>query len=152
MLTLSVKTTRKKIIGTVSLVLAFIIAAILFFGDKEPEKAAESISRRITNNKEITEYLSKKGVETAGEPSSIETVLLPKDDAVFNEYCQKQKEAGFDIYPYLGKTVKKYTYPVLEKGETYVTVYVYEEKIISADIASHIEGWQKPVDGGKNIE
>ena len=28
---------------------------------------------------------------------------------------------------------------------------VYEEKIIAADVASHTEGWQRPIDGGKNM-
>ncbi|MBQ2795724.1 MAG: hypothetical protein IJF04_06850, partial [Oscillospiraceae bacterium] len=103
MITASIKTSRTKIIGILCVILALIIGTILFFGGKGPEEAAESISRRVTNNEERREYLVLKGVETAPEPSSVEEVLLPKDDAVFKEYCEKQKAAGYDISSYLGK-------------------------------------------------
>ena len=146
MLTVSVKTTKTKIIGTLSVILALIIGLILFFGSKGGENAAESISLRVTNNEERREYLSSKGIETLGEPLSVEEVILPEKDPVFEKYCAMQKEAGFDLSPYLGKKVMKYVYPIPEEEETYATIYIYKEKIIAADIASHIEGWQKAVD------
>lgn len=151
MITASVKTSRTKIIGTLCIILAAIISVILFFGGREAENAAESISRRVTNNEQRKEYLLSKGLETAAEPSSVENIVLPKDDAVFEKYCELQKSAGFDISPYFGKTVTKYVYPVIGEEETYVTLYVYDERIIAGDIASHIGGWQKAVDGSKNI-
>ena len=30
-------------------------------------------------------------------------------------------------------------------------IYVFENKIIAADVASHTEGWQRPIDGGGNM-
>ena len=151
MLTASIKTSRTKIIGTVSVILALIIGAILFFGSERLENASESISLRVTNNEERKTYLAQKGIETALEPCDIKEVVLPKEDAVFNDYCSMQKEAGFDLSPYLGKKVMKYVYQVLDSEETYVTLYVYNEKIIAADISNHIEGTQKAVDGKENI-
>lgn len=151
MITASVKTSRTKIIGTLCIILAAIISVILFFGGREAENAAESISRQVTNNEQRKEYLLSKGLETAAEPSSVESIVLPKDDAVFEKYCELQKSAGFDLVPYLGKTVTKYVYPVIGEEETYVTLYVYDERIIAGDIASHIGGWQKAVDGSENI-
>lgn len=151
MITASVKTSRTKIIGTLCIILAAIISVVLFFGGRKAENAAESISLRVTNNEQRKEYLLSKGVETVAEPSSVENVVLPKDDATFEKYCELQKSAGFDMTPYLGKTVTKYVYPVNGEEETYVTLYVYDERIIAADIASHIDGWQKAVDGSENI-
>lgn len=152
MLTASVKTTRTKIVGTLCVILAVIIAVILFFGEKKGGNAAESISLRVTDNEERIEYISSKGFKTAGEPSSVEEVYFPKEnDGVLSEYNEMLKKSGFDLSPYYGKTVKKYVYPVLEETETYITLYVYEEKIIGADIASHTEGWQRPIDGKENM-
>ena len=152
MLTASVKTTRTKIDGTLCVILAVIIAVILFFGEKKAGNAAESISLRVADNEERIEYISSKGFKTAGEPSSVEEVYFPKEnDGVLSEYNEMLKKSGFDLSPYYGKTVKKYVYPVLEENETYITLYVYEEKIIGADIASHTEGWQRPIDGKENM-
>ena len=152
MLTASIKTTRTKILGTVCIVLAVIIAAILFFAGENGENAAESISLRVTNNRERTEYIASKGLKTAEEPSLVEEVLLPEEfDEILSEYNELQKKSGFDISPYLGKKVKKYVYPVEGETETYATLYVYENTIIAADIASHTEGRQRTIDGAENM-
>ena len=152
MLTASVKTTKTKLLGTICVILAVVIAIILFFCGENGGKAAESISRRVTNNEERIEYIASKGVKTAGEPFSVEEVLLPEEpDEILLQYNETQKNSGFDLSPYYGKTVKKYVYPVDNETETFVTLYVFEEKIIAADIASHTEGWQRPIDGKENM-
>lgn len=152
LITASVKTSRTKIIGTLCIILAVIIGLILFFGGKGASDAAEAVSRRVADNEERREYLASKGVETAPEPSSIEDILLPAEmDETLMKYNEMQLGSGFDISPYLGKTVRKYVYPVEGTEETFATLYIYKENIIAADIASHIEGWQKAVDGGENI-
>ena len=152
MLTASVKTTKTKILGTACVILAVIIAAILFFGEKTSGKAAESISLHVANNEKRIEYISSKGFKTAEEPSSVEEILLPEEpDEILSEYNDIQKKSGFDLSPYYGKTVMKYVYPVLEEEETFVTLYVFSEKIIGADVSSHTEGWQRPIDGGENM-
>ena len=152
MITASVKTTRTKILGTVCVVLAVIIAAILFFVGENGADAAESISRRVANNEERMEYIASKGVKTSEEPFSVEEILLPEEpDEILLQYNEMQKKSGFDLSPYYGKTVRKYVYPAKDETETFVTLYIFEEKIIAADIASHTEGWQRPIDGGENM-
>ncbi len=152
MITASVKTTRTKIMGTICIILAVIIAVILFFYAEKGENAAESISRRVSNNNERVEYIASKGLKTAEEPNTVEEVLLPKEmDEILSEYNEIQKESGFDISPYLGKTVKKYVYQVKDEEETFVTLYIFDEMIIAADISSYIDGSQRPIDSEKNI-
>ena len=152
MITVSVKTTKTKILGTICVVLAVIIALIFLFGEKNAGNAAESISLRVVNNEERIGYIASKGLKTAEEPSSVEEVALPEEpDDILSEYSEMQKNSGFDLSPYFGKTVKKYVYPVLDETETFVTLYVYEDKIIAADIASHTEGWQRAIDGKRNM-
>ena len=152
MITASVKTTKTKLLGTVCVILAAVIAIMLFFCEENGGNAAESISRRVTNNEERIEYIASKGVKTAGEPFSVEEVFLPEEpDEILLKYNEIQKNSGFNLSPYYGKTVKKYVYPLLEETETFATLYIFEEKIIAADIASHTEGWQRPIDGKENM-
>jgi hypothetical protein len=152
LITASVKTTKTKLIGTVCVILAAVIAAMLFLCGENGANASESISRRVTNNEERIEYIASKGVKTVGEPFSVEEVLLPEEpDEILLQYNEIQKNSGFDLSPYYGKTVKKYVYPLSEETETFVTLYVFEEKIIAAAIASHTEGWQRPIDGKENM-
>ena len=152
MITASVKTTKTKLLGTVCVILAAVIATILFFGEKTAGKAAESISLHVASNEERIGYIASKGFKTAEEPSSVEEIVLPeKPDEILLEYNDIQKKSGFDLSPYYGKTVMKYVYPLLEETETFVTIYVFAEKIIAADVASHTEGWQRPIDGGENM-
>ncbi|MBE6899781.1 MAG: DUF4830 domain-containing protein [Ruminococcaceae bacterium] len=152
MLTASIKTTRTKILGTACVVLAAVIAVILFFAGESGKNAAESISLRVTNNEERTGYIASKGFKTAEEPSLVEEILLPEEfDEILSEYNEIQKESGFDLSPYLGKKVKKYVYPIEGKEEVFATLYVYENKVIAADIASHTEDWQRPIDGAGNM-
>ena len=35
--------------------------------------------------------------------------------------------------------------------DPFFNLYVFEEKIIAADIASHTEGWQRTIDGKENM-
>lgn len=152
MFTASVKTGKTKILGTVCVILAIVIATILFFCSGKGENAAESISMHVANNNERVEYLVSKGLKTASEPSLVEEVLLPEEmDEILSEYNEIQKDSGFDISHYLGKTVKKYVYPIENEDEIYVTLYIFEEKIIAADISSHIEGWQRAIDSEGNV-
>ncbi len=152
MLTASLKTTRTKIIGTICVILALIIAVILFFGGDDAGNAAESVSRHVTDNEGRIGYIASKGFETAQEPFSVEEVILPEEmDEILSEYNQSQLEAGFDLSPYLGKRVRKYVYLVEGMEDTFATLYIYDNRIIAADIASHTEGWQRPIDGGENI-
>ncbi|MBR3768484.1 MAG: DUF4830 domain-containing protein [Clostridia bacterium] len=78
--------------------------------------------------------------ESTGEYSEIS---LPNViDETFEEYIELQKEQGFDLMPYIGKSVQKYTYEVLNypgyenSGGIFATIFVYSDKIIAADIYS----------------
>ncbi len=69
-------------------------------------------------------------------------------ESVMDEYIELQKAQGFLIEPYIGKTVKKISYEVLnlsgylnEPG-IYANVYIYDDKIIAAEICSvRIDGF-----------
>ncbi len=147
MLTATVKTTKTKLLSYICIILAVIIGIILFFGAKASDEAENAVSLHVTDNSSRYEYLASKGIETAKEPTLIEEVLLPENpNEILIDYNLMQKEQGFDLSPYYGKTVKRYIYLLENEQETYATVYVFENKIIAGDISNHITGEQRPID------
>ncbi len=152
MITASVKTTKMKVLGTLCVILAVIIAIILFFfGGKGPETSEETVSRHVTDNLSRRDFIASKGWETEEEPSSIIEISLPAEfDDVLTKYNELQLSSGMDLTPYLGKTVTQYSYKVTncsESDEVYATLYVYNGTVIAADIASKTDSWQRSIDG-----
>lgn len=152
MMTATFKTTKARALGAACIVLAVIIAAILFiFGGKEEQSAQTALSRRVTDNKSRVEFISSFGWKAEEEPSEVGEVLIPQEfDDVLTKYNELQKAAGMDLTPYLGKTVKKYTYAISDYpdgGEAFATIYVYEGVVIAADVSSHTGGGQSGIDG-----
>ena len=88
MLTASVKTTKTKVLGTLCVILAVIIALILFFfGGNAPEASSEAVSRHVTDNLSRREFIASRGWETEEEPSSVAEVSLPQEfDDVLTGY------------------------------------------------------------------
>ena len=151
MVTATFKTTKARTLGGACIVLAVIIGAILFiFGGRE-QPAQAALSRRVTDNKSRVEFISSFGWEVEEEPQSVGEVLIPQElDSVLTQYNELQKAVGMDLTPYLGKTVKKYTYAVKnypDGGEAFATIYVYEGTVIAADVSSHTGGGQSSIDG-----
>ncbi len=151
-MTASFHTAKARIIGICCVVLAVVIGIIMFvFGGKEQPAAQEAISRRVTDNKSRVEFISSFGWKPEEEPCSVGEVLIPAEfDEVLSEYNELQKAAGMDLTPYLGKTVKKYSYAVSDYpggGEAFATIYVYEGTVIAADVSSHTGGGQSSIDG-----
>ncbi len=90
---------------------------------------------------DVTGFLEENGWTVVPESEEItETVLPDKNDDVFLRYNELQLEQGFDLLPYAGKVLTKYTYELKDIPEAenikmlYATVLIYDEKIVGADI------------------
>lgn len=152
MMTATFKTTKARALSAACIVLAVIIGVLLFiFGGAERQPAQAALSRRVTDNKSRVEFISSFGWKPEEEPHSVGEVVVPAEfDSVLTEYNELQKAAGMDLTPYLGKTVKKYTYAISDYpdgGEAFATIYVYEGTVIAADVSSHTGGGQNSIDG-----
>ena len=86
--------------------------------------------------------IARYGWDIDKMPVSFAEVVLPdKPDMVYEEYNKIQKAAGFDLTPYYGKTVTRYTYKVHNHkndtgGSVYANILVYGGKMIGGDIMS----------------
>ena len=75
------------------------------------------------------------------KPAESETVTLPKDfDKVFAAYNELQKQQGFDLAAYAGKTVERYTYIVQNypdyDGTVYANLLVSRGRVIGGDVCA----------------
>lgn len=151
LISVSLKTTKSKILGATCIFLAVVIGILLFiFGGKGNETVSEAVSRYVIDNDSRRSFLASKGIETGDEPESVKDILFPDEfDEILSEYNELQQKSGFDIEPYLGKTVKKYVYKVTNyenEKEVYASLYVYNDTVIAADISSYTDSWQKGID------
>ena len=93
-------------------------------------------------NRMVCEYVESLGWEINSSPVEISHLAIPREfDAVYETYNAVQKSSGFDLTPFRGKSVARYSYRVLnhkqsETTEVIVSVFVYDKRIIAADICS----------------
>lgn len=122
---------RKSIIST--LVFFVVILSLIFM--------IFSIDKKT--NKLVTDYIKDYGWKIQENPSEISHITIPSEfDSVYVSYNKIQKNAGFDLEEYKGKTVTRYTYKVFNhkkslEEDVYVSVILYKDKIIASDISSN---------------
>lgn len=90
------------------------------------------------------------GWEVTEEPVRIQEVIIPEEfDAVYMEYNELQKIAGFDLEPYQGKLLKLYSYEILNgqnkpDDPVNLTLLVHKGKVVGGDISSvKIDGFMR---------
>ena len=94
-------------------------------------------------NSTIQNFFGNYGIILSSKPINTETVTLPDIMSdVYENYNKIQKQAGLDLTPYLGKTVKKYTYLVtnfpFETDEmVFANILVFKGRIIAADVMTN---------------
>ena len=95
-----------------------------------------------STNKMIVEYLEGIGWEVEDSPVEIAHLTLPERfDTVYETYNAVQTESGYDMSPFKGKSVSRYSYRVINHKrsasvEVVANIFVYENRIIAGDISS----------------
>ena len=88
----------------------------------------------------IHSFFKKYGFELSDSTLETANVTLPSElTPVYENYNTLQIQAGLDIMPYLGKTVKRYTFAVLNfpfetDSPVRANALVYNGKIIAIDL------------------
>lgn len=89
----------------------------------------------------VLQFLFCNGISVSDE-FTVESIILSDDDEdVFSDYNDIQKENGFDLEDYVGKSVKRYTFEVNQESAAdskllFAVVFTYNGEIIGADIHS----------------
>ena len=110
--------------------------------------------KNIRENGDRITFLNAFGWEVAEDPVYIEEITIPEDfNEVYETYNQLQKEQGLDLSRYRGKTVRRYTYQVLNYPDAEETVYanllICKNRVIGGDVCSSryhgfMHGFQMP--------
>ena len=98
-----------------------------------------------TDDLSVLGYISSFDIEVLKEGLIEDEIKVPVSfDDVYKNYNKIQKDQGFDLESYKGKTLKRYTYPVINiEDETphFVEVLTFDGIIVAADVYStSIEG------------
>ena len=84
------------------------------------------------------QFLESVGLQVESEPLEVVEVKVPSAfDDTYTAYNELQKQAGFDLKKYAGKTLKRYRYQkTAEKGAPaeYVHLLLYKNTIVGGDM------------------
>ena len=111
-------------------------------------------TKGIKSNEDRIAYLAQFGWEVNPEAVSVEELLIPElFDETYEEYLELQASQGFDLNPYRGKRVKRYTYEITNYPTADATVHasllLYKNTVIGGEILSptadgFLHGLNKP--------
>ena len=157
MMVMTAKVNFKKLAVIAVAVAGLILAIVLMFrggGD-----VSETVASTVSGNDSRIAFLKEMGWEVTETPVQSGQVRIPDEPKeVFDRYNALQKNQGYDLSQYAGKTVMRYVYQVNNYPGTtdpvYATLLVYKDKIIGGDVTNtsasgKIQGLQKPVDNAQ---
>lgn len=139
---------RNKILLLIFLTLLFILwARIIVFEIKQSAR-----TQNLDTVLKRTECALSFGWQVDPGSEKCEKIRIPEEFGdVYNNYNKLQKKCGFDLLPYSGKTVFKYTYialnPIGNSEDTfYVNILIYENQMIGGDVYSvALDGVMLPI-------
>lgn len=162
MFVITAKLSKRKaaaIIAGIAVLLAVILLIVSSVNPKTEETAADGSSievsyKKIKDNPARITFLNAFGWEVAENPISIEEVVIPeKFEDVYEDYNELQKSQGLDLEKYQGKTVRRYTYRVMNyegcDSAVYANLLIYKNRVIGGDVCSSeykgfMHGFMKP--------
>ena len=113
MFIVSAKLNPKKAITCVILFSLALIALILIVSRAKGQARPADSAAAAPTDSQRTAYLSALGWAVDPSPTETLTFTLPSPlNASYEEYNQLQLEQGFDLSPYAGMQVKRYSYNV----------------------------------------
>ena len=155
MLVMTTKVDKKKIALIAAGVVAVIVALILLFGGRD---ASPTVSATVATNDDRVTFLKNYGWDVVTSPVQTNQVRIPEDSSqVFERYNTLQKNQGYDLSQYAGKTVMRYVYKIKNyPGATdpvYATLLIYKDQVIGGDITDTsakgvIRGFKMPQNTG----
>lgn len=138
------KLPRRKLaaMGGVAVFVCALVLAVTALSGGPSAAAGETISPKgIRTEEDRLGYLASYGWLVDRTPLAVEELLVPKEmGSEYADYLALQSSQGFDLAKYAGKTVKRYTYLVLnyptgEQG-VQVSLLMYKNTVVAADVLS----------------
>ena len=97
----------------------------------------------LKNEQQRQEFIKEMGWETDEGFDDCKQITIPEEfNEVYNSYNELQKQQGFDLSRYKGKTCDIYTYKVRNykghegKDDVNCNLMIFENKLIGGDVSS----------------
>ena len=149
MLVMTAKLDKKKGAFIIAAVIVVIAAIVMLISGGS---SSATVSTGVSDNDARVEFLKGFGWEVTTSPVESSQVKIPKESSeVFERYNALQKNQGYDLSEYSGKTVMRYVYQINNYPNAtepvYATLLVYKGKIIGGDVTDtsakgKIQGFQ----------
>lgn len=144
---------RKVLIGIIAAVAVILLLSFLLKKADEPadtpqmqeQTQEQTRSTEGGTNDDRLAFLQSYGWKVDNTPTETQEVRIPQEfNDVFTRYNELQKEQGFDLSDFAGKTAKRYVYNVINhpdgSGDHFATVLVHKNRIIGGDITTTGQG------------
>ncbi|MBQ7817339.1 MAG: DUF4830 domain-containing protein [Oscillospiraceae bacterium] len=152
MMVMTAKVDKKKIAIIFAAVVVAIAALVMLLGGGRD--ASPTATTNVSNNDARVEFLKGFGWDVTTSPVESSQVRIPeKSTQVFDRYNEMQKQQGYDLTQYAGKTVMRYVYKINNYPgaiePVYATLLIYKNQVIGGDVTDtaakgHIHGFKKP--------
>ncbi len=143
MIIYTAKLDRRRLIagGLGALALVCVLGLFLAFSGRSTAAGQTVSPKGVKTPEDRLAYLSAYGWLVKEEPLAVEELAIPEEfGAEYADYLSLQSQQGFDLTRYAGKTVKRYTYEILNypTGETgvQVSLLLYKNTVVGADVLS----------------
>lgn len=124
-------------VATVLSIIAVAVAAVIFASNSARER---SQAYQMTSEHQRQQFITSMGWKTDEEYDTCRIVIIPQEfDDVYTRYNDLQKQQGFDLEPYKGKTVEIYSYPVYnypDEENVSLSLLVCDGRLIGGDVCS----------------
>ena len=152
MMVMTAKVDKKKIAIIFAAVVVAIAALVMLIGGGK--NATPTATTDVSNNDARVEFLKSFGWDVTTSPVESSQVRIPeKSSEIFDRYNAMQKQQGYDLSQYAGKTVMRYVYKINNYPgaiePVYATLLIYKNQVIGGDVTDtaatgHIHGFKKP--------
>lgn len=133
------------------LVMFIILGGLAFFVRSAQDEAEADKMYTFEGNAQRVEFLNKNGLIVQPDPVTEDITIPTELNGAYAEYNELQKSQGFDLEPYAGMEVTKYTYTILNYPDhpenTVVNLIFDDHRLIAADITFNDaeNGFTKPL-------
>ena len=137
----SVKVNKTKILSFMAVFCAAIALVFVLMPSSVGDVLNNGVSSSVKDQSSMVFFLKSFGYKSEDKAVQIEEVIIPsRFDEKYTAYNELQKVSGFDLEKFAGKTVKKYTFRLLEypdtNDEVIANILVYNDRVIGGDISS----------------
>ena len=146
----AVKMATLRFVGIIALSVGVLVGMTVFYTAEEPVLSGSDVRYDgIYTETDRRDFLASVGYRAAGDAKSTVEYTLPATlDAVLLGYNELQKEQGFDLAKYTGKTLTRYTYELEgEEGKEkqYATLLVFRDRVVGAELSGEKGDSVKPL-------